>query len=238
MPKTYFVLFLMFYFHAALASQRVRHVEVNGDEIVTVRTSIGIASIIQVTDRPNSVVVGDQDSFKVEYLDQAITIKPVTLGARSNLYIYTDWKRYNVELVSGPQSAADYVVYLKPKIEKKKPAPTVHWKKFSNSLQNEGFAIRIKRLGLVKDQLGLVEFKITSTKRENLSPEWIWLSQSGEVRPIHNLVLSGLKVSPKIEVTGLLQIRLSDFDNNLIRLELRRKKTSYLTLPRIEKWTQ
>ena len=78
------------------AGQRVRHVAVQGDEIITVRTSIGIATIIQVPDRPNSVVVGDQESFKVEYLDQAITIKPLSQGVKSNLYVYTDWKRYNV----------------------------------------------------------------------------------------------------------------------------------------------
>jgi hypothetical protein len=45
------------------ANQRVRRVAVQGDQIVTVKTSLGIATIIQVPDRPNSVVVGDQDSF-------------------------------------------------------------------------------------------------------------------------------------------------------------------------------
>lgn len=74
----------------ASASERVRRVPILGDQIVTVRTSIGIATIIQVPDRPNSVVVGDQDAFKVEYLDQAITIKPLSSRAKSNLYIYTD----------------------------------------------------------------------------------------------------------------------------------------------------
>jgi hypothetical protein len=50
--------------------------------------------------------------LRVEYLDQAITIKPLSHGSKSNLYIYTDWKRFNVELVSGAESVADYVVYL------------------------------------------------------------------------------------------------------------------------------
>lgn len=238
MLKTYVALFLIFYFQAAFSSQKVRHVDVNGDEIVTVRTSIGIASIIQVPDRPNSVVVGDQDSFKVEYLDQAITIKPVNPGVRSNLYIYTDWKRFNVELVSGPQNSADYVVYLKPKVAKKKIESRIHWKKFRNSLQNDGLGIQVKRLGLVKNELGLVEFEITSSNHEHFKPEWIWLSQNGVIRPIHNLVLSGIHVGPKTSVTGLLQIRKSDIDTSPIRLEVRRKKTSFLTLPEIERWTQ
>lgn len=238
MIKTYVILFFISYFHAALASQRVRHVEVNGDEIVTVKTSLGIASIIQVPDRPNSVVVGDQDSYKVEYLDQAITIKPITPGARSNLYIYTDWKRFNVELISGPQDAADYVVYLKPKVAKKTNVSPIRWRKFNNSLQNDGLLLRIKRLGLVGNELGLVEFEITSSKKDRIKPEWIWLSQNDEVCPIHNLVLSGLDVDPKNLITGLLQVRLADFEKGPIRLEVKRKKSSYLTLPKAEQWSQ
>ena len=87
----------------ALASSRVKKVEVQKDQIVRVNTAVGIATIIQVPDRPNSVVVGDQDAFKVEYLDLAITIKPITPHGKSNLYIYTDYRRFNVELNSGPE---------------------------------------------------------------------------------------------------------------------------------------
>src|SRR5690606_17824343 len=94
------------------ASGRVRKVEVKPDQIVTVRTAIGIATIIQVPERPNSIVVGDQSAFKVEYLDQAITIKPLHGSAKSNLYIYTDYRRFNVQLVTTSEPAADYVVYL------------------------------------------------------------------------------------------------------------------------------
>jgi type IV secretory pathway VirB9-like protein len=74
------------------ADTRVRRVQVQSDQIVTIKTAIGIATIIQVPDRPNSIVVGDLSAFKVEYLDQAITIKPLHSGARSNLYVYTDYR--------------------------------------------------------------------------------------------------------------------------------------------------
>jgi hypothetical protein len=44
----------------ALASSRVKKVEVQKDQIVHVNTAMGIATIIQVPDRPNSVVVGEK----------------------------------------------------------------------------------------------------------------------------------------------------------------------------------
>ncbi|KAJ8134321.1 hypothetical protein OY671_012466, partial [Metschnikowia pulcherrima] len=69
---------------------------------------------------PTSLVVGDSSAFKVEYLDQAITIKPSRANAKSNLYVYTDWRRFNVQLVTGGEGAADYVVYLEEPIPKSK----------------------------------------------------------------------------------------------------------------------
>lgn len=225
------------------AANRVRRVSVQGDQIVTVRTSIGIATIIQVPDRPNSVVVGDQNSFKVEYLDQAITIKPLMSGAKSNLYIYTDWKRFNVELVSGGESIADYVVYLD--IPKNKPlsavAPRqeslVKWTDFKNLLRNDALTLNVKRVGRMKDGILLVEFQVTSTVKQAFKPEWIWITQSGATKPIHNLFMSALEVSPQKAILGVLQLREIDLNTNeSLRLELRRQKTSYLTINKVATW--
>ena len=215
---------------------KVRHVEVSKDEIVSVRTSIGIATIIQVPDRPNSVVVGDQDSFKVEYLDQAITIKPLVGGARSNLYVYTDYRRFNIELITGPQSVADYVVYLKqPKVKKTDP---VSWKRFSNSLTNDSIKLEVKRLGVFGNEMLLVEFNLSSTKKITFKPEWLWLIQSGEIRPIHNLVLNRLDLLPGKKISGLMQIRKSDISPfEAFKLEIKRERTTYLTLPKVNSWS-
>ena len=227
---------------SALANARVRKVPVHGDQIVTVRTSIGIATIIQVPDRPNSVVVGDQNSFKVEYLDQAITIKPIIGGAKSNLYIYTDWKRFNVELVSGSESLSDYVVYLEN--PKEKPASRngsvdtgIRWTDFKNNLKNETLELHVKRVGRANEGILLVEFSISSKSKEAFKPEWIWLTQHNETRPIHNLFLSALEVTPQRGISGVMQIREADLNTSeSMRLELRRKKLSYLTISKVATW--
>lgn len=222
------------------AAQRVRRVEVNKDQIVTVKTSLGIATIIQVPDRPNSVVVGDQDAFKVEYLDQAITIKPLSGGAKSNLYIYTDWKRYNVELVSGAEAIADYVVYLET--PKEKPAfssvkSNISWMKFSNTLRNDNLTLNVTRVGRTKESILLVEFTITSKTKETFKPEWLWLTQNDSVKPIHNLFLSALEVTPQRSLSGVLQLKATDIDpSQSMRLEMRRSRMSYLTITKAQSW--
>lgn len=225
------VVLSIIFFYSKICLAKVRTVEVASDQVVTVRTSLGIATIIQVPDRPNSVVVGDQDSFKVEYLDQAITIKPLTMGARSNLYVYTDWKRYNVELVSGPQSQADYVVYLASPQTKKSSENPIQWRKFRNSLKNENIFLQVVRIGRFRKDLLLVEFTLSTSSTVKISPEWFWATQNGGSIPIQNLVFSGLDVSPKKTVKGLLQIKFQELSDGPLRLEVRRKKLSFLTLP-------
>lgn len=225
------------------ATVRVRRVPVKNDQIVSVRTSIGIATIIQVPDRPNSVVCGDTDAFKVEYLDQAITIKPLAIGAKSNLYIYTDWKRFNVELVSGSETVADYVVYLDNPKTAPKPSETVKkdsgiiWTNFRNLLRNDSLELKVKKLGRTKNGILLVEFDISSKKKEHFKPEWLWLSQNNVTKPIHNLFLSALEVSPQRSLSGVMQLKENDVESTEpMRLELRRNKLSYLTIMKASSW--
>ncbi len=220
-----------------LASEaRVRTVEVTKDQIVTVRTALGVATIIQVPDRPNSLVVGDQSAFKVEYLDQAITIKPLHGSARSNLYIYTDYRRFNVQLVSGPEVASDYVVYLENPKEKVKSS-AIGWRKYRNNLKNDSLVFETKRLANTADGVLLIEFEVRSEARERFRPDWLWLTQSGVTRPIHSLALSEQDLGGGRSIKGVMQILKNDASiAEPLRIELRRKKISYLTIPKGVAW--
>lgn len=221
------------------ANIRVRRVAVIGDQIVTVHTAMGIATIIQVPDRPNSVVVGDQDAFKVEYLDQAITIKPLSGRAKSNLYVYTDWKRYNVQLVSGIEAIADYVVYLENPKEDVKTAKSssVTWTTCKKSLKNDNLKLEVTRLGRAKDGVLLIEFLIRGSSKEEIKPESIWIAQNGMIRPIQNLFLSAVEVLPSSPVSGVIQLQQDDFDSSMpIQIELRRKKTAFLIIQKVKQW--
>lgn len=215
---------------------RVRTVEVKKDQIVTVKTALGVATIIQVPDRPNSLVVGDQNAFKVEYLDQAITIKPLHGNARSNLYIYTDYRRFNVQLVTTNESLADYVVYLENPQEKIKSS-AIGWQNYRNQLKNESLVLETKRLAKTADGVLLIEFEVRSETRERFRPDWLWLTQEGKSRPIHNLALSAQELIPGRPLKGLIQILRADISAaESLRVELRRKKTSYLTIPKGVVW--
>lgn len=225
------------------AKDRVRKLEVKLDQISKINTSVGIATIIQVPDRPNKVVLGNQDLFKIEYLDQAITIKPLSRQAKSNLYIYTDYRRFNVELISGDQSLADYVVYLedeKPKfisLKKNDVVEKIKWKKFFKTLKNESLHLETRRLGFNSNGVIFLQFTINSKKEVEFKPEWIWITQNGVTVAIHNLFLSNLKIAKGKSINAVLQLKVSEVNPDLpIRLEMRKERTSYLTIQKIASW--
>ncbi len=231
------LLFAFYHPGKAWANARVRKVQVQQDQIVQVRTAIGIATIIQVPERPNSLVVGDQAGFKVEYLDQAITIKPSYSGARSNLYIYTDYRRFNVQLVTTSEANADYVVYLENPKQVTPPSSAIKWKNYRNHLKNDDIFIETRRLAMTKDGVLLLEFEISSNAKEKFRPDWIWLTQNGKTCAIHNLAFSGEFLQKGKSLKAIMQVLKSDIrDNESFRFELRRKKTSYLSLPKVALW--
>lgn len=234
------LLILIFMPFCTYASIRVRHIEYKHDQIVTVRAAIGIATIIQVPDRPNSVVVGDQDKFKVEYLDQAITIKPLQPGVKSNLYVYTDFQRYNVQLVTGPEASADYVVYLEN--VKVKPMDTkskINWIPYARSFTNETVSFTTQKIGSTGNGILLIEFQLKGSRKESIKPDWFWLTQEGVTKPIHNLIFSSLEVEPNRPVTGVIQVLQKDIQTTApLRIEMRRKKTSFITLPEVKTWNK
>lgn len=236
MIKIFCITILSLVTTVAMANTRVRRVSVIGDQIITVRTALGIATIIQVPDRPNSVVVGDQEAFKVEYLDQAVTIKPLDSSAKTNIYIYTDWKRYNVELISGAGAVADYVVYLEnPK--KKMEVSEIKWIEFKRSFRNGDILLETKRVAKLKNGILQIEFYLTSEKKQSIHPEWIWITQGGKTRPINNLILSSLEITPHTKVQGVLQLLASDFESSeTFRLEIKRDKTTFLTIKKVDSW--
>lgn len=231
-----FLLFTLLAVPIDAPADRVRKVTMKHDQIVQVKTSVGVATIIQVADAPTSLVVGDAESFKVEFLDQAITIKPLSRTAKSNLYIYTEYRRYGVQLVTVPEPAADYVVYLLNEPSKQKPAFGQKWKDVSYSLRSEAFDLRVKRTSQTASS-GFLEIELTGSKASEVDPAQIWLTQGNSTVPIQRLVLSGFHLSKGNAVRGMIEILKADVNTSLpLNLEVRAKKKSFVQIPKVSLW--
>ncbi len=234
--------FLLFFllFPISLAANPARKIIVRKDEVVTVKTALGIATIIQVPDQPTSVVLGDSAAFKVEYLNQAITIKPLHGRATSNLYIHTDYNRYSVKLVTGAQSSADYVVYLKsyeaPKPKSEAHASNLHWKDIGVRRSSEFGEIVFRRMAQTPTAIRL-EFEITPNRSGRIDPGSFWLLQGKVNKPIQDLLLSTLDAKKGERVTATLIVRKSDLKTGEAAVvDIRLKNTASFHLSKELLW--
>lgn len=234
------IVFLLL-FPLTLAANPARRVIVKKDEVVTVKTALGIATIIQVPDQPTSVVLGDSAAFKVEYLDQAITIKPLHRNATSNLYIHTNYDRYSVKLVTGAQAVADYVVYLSPYSV---PNPktdqaankTLRWKTIGVSKKTSIGQITLLRIAKTSSAI-LIEMEISPDKNRRLDPGVFWLKQGFENRPIQDLLLSSLDAKKSQPVIVTLIVRKADLKQNFPAVvEVKSGSTTTFTLTKEWLW--
>jgi hypothetical protein len=214
----------------------VRHILVKKDQVIAIKTAIGIATLIQVPDRPTSAIIGDTESFKVEYLDSGVTIKPLHFGAKTNLYIYTDSQRFNIHLIPTPKESADYIVYLKNYVDQPVRV-NPKWRKFEKVDSKNGVTLKIKRLGWVPPETFLIEFQITSKKDFTIKPEWFWMTQDKKYKPIQNLILSKLTASEGSPIAGLISQKLRDLAERApIHFEMRGPKPFSTTLPEVSQW--
>jgi hypothetical protein len=234
-------LFILALFPLTTMANPARRIVVHKDEVVTVKTALGIATIIQVPDQPTSVVLGDSSAFKVEYLNQAITIKPLHGHATSNLYVHTDYERYSVKLVTGVQTAADYVVYLSP-FRSPDPRPdvtgqTLRWKTIGVRKKSAIGWLTLTRLAKTSSAV-LVDIEILPNQNRRLDPGIFWLRQGADNRPIQDLLLSTLDAKKGHPVTATLVVRRADLKpQSPSTFEVKSGGTTTFTLTKESLWT-
>lgn len=204
-------IFCIFVILPCIKSQaaRIRSITFQTDSILNVKTALGIATIVQIPEVIGSAIIGDQSGFKVEYLDKAVTIKPLRFGAKTNLYLVTDSRRYNIRLTTESQELADYIVYVKDSVPKNSKIKWISFRKFSES---NGTRMNIGRIGISENGFILIDgqISVSNSNTIQLKPQDIWIKQNGVSKVINGLYLSQLKVSKKNPATIGISLAKSD----------------------------
>lgn len=215
------------------ATASVRSVVLKGDELLTVKTALGIATIVQVPTPIQSAIIGDQSGFRIEYLDRAVTIKPLRYGAKTNLYLLTEPRRFNLRLVTLSQDVADYVVYVR---EPGAAAPPV-WRPLALSKTGKEATLLLSRISMTPQGFLLIEGRFTSKTRFPVKPEQIWVKQGKDSRTIQHLYLSDTAATKDRPVLLGLSINRTDLkEKSAITVELRGQETLSITISEAAVW--
>ncbi len=229
------VALLMVTLMSSPAIAHVRNIAANGDNILNVRTALGIATIIQLPETIQSAIIGDGSGFKVEYIDRAVTIKPLRFGVKTNLYLVTEKRRYNLRLVTQAQDLADYVVYVRnPDIK-----DAVKWLKLNQFGEVDNIRLTVNRIAMSDGGFILIDARLSSTSNEPmaLKPENFWIVQGNTSRTINGLFISNLALSKSNSVSIGISLAKSDLlANKPIVIELRMKHKISVSIPEAKLW--
>lgn len=78
----------------------VRTVGVSGDSMTPIYLKLGKSTVLRFTDKPRKVVVGNQNYYGLEFIENDLAIQP--LGAvPTNLFVYTESRTYGFLLMPG-----------------------------------------------------------------------------------------------------------------------------------------
>lgn len=234
--KSILVLTAVALFIGSISFAQIRKTTSKEDEILTVKTALGIATIVQLPEVVQSAIIGDQSGFKIEYLDKAVTIKPLRWGAKTNLYLVTTSRRFNLRLVTGSQEIADYIVYLK---KPEPPRPETQWRAISRSAIQKNLKLTIVRIGQSPGGFILIDALLSSTlpQRMVVSPESVWIKQSGNSKVVNSLFMSDSKVGKEKPLRLGISLAKSDLLNGKpLVLEINSEQSVSIQLVEAELW--
>lgn len=227
-------LFLLFFAltFSFYVSAQIRKVPFSDDQILTVKTALGIATIIQLPETIQSAIIGDQSAFKIEYLDKAVTIKPLRGSAKTNLYLVADKKRYNIRLHTMNQETADYIVYIvAPGTESS--LSRALWLKSGKSTDLNGLLLTIERVGVTESDFVLIDLslKLKTNEFVTIKPEDVWVYQQDNSKIINSLFLSSAKLSKEKPIRIGISVAKSDLvKGKPLRIEFKGTKTISITV--------
>ena len=193
------LLFLLLSF--AQASQ-VKELKLKPQEVGVVNTAVGYSTVVQLSQKPLNVVIGDQTSFRVEFINDSITIKPLRPGAKTNLFIFTENDRFNLTIRVGPAAAVDYVVRVRRIFSD--PQKTVQ---LNLTRSKNGLTFTLLRI-THKDSEAFLDFTVQNQRKKfiTLNPEHFRVTVDNVVRTIRSLYIDTPSIKPGAWASGSLLV--------------------------------
>lgn len=113
---------------------KVRDLYVNDSEMPMINLKMGKSTVLRFGEKPKKVVIGNQNYFNVEFIDNDVTIQPLGI-VTTNVFIYGEYQTYGLILDANNQPNYDDLVVIRrgfqPRVEikdKVAPGPPIDFK--------------------------------------------------------------------------------------------------------------
>lgn len=217
-------IFIAFVLLSLGVSAQIKQTKANNNDITLIKTSIGIATIIELNEPIQAAIIGDQSSFKIEALDKAVTIKPLYSHAKSNLFLITAKRRYSFRLQTMSVEQADYIVRVKDEDENKSD---IKWISVPTNQKSVSFYIKDIKVTSSKAGYFILQGKIYPQAGKGtykLKSEDFWVRQNKASVEIQTLYLSDETLN-KNSIKFALAIFKSDLKSQGLSIEIKDKNS-------------
>lgn len=107
------ILILLFtFFAASISHAKVRDLYINSNEMGHINLKMGQSTVLRFLEKPKKVVIGNQNYFNVEFIDNDVTIQPLGT-AKTNLFVYGEYNTYGLILSVDSDAHYDDLVIVK-----------------------------------------------------------------------------------------------------------------------------
>jgi hypothetical protein len=201
------------------SANTIRKVDADENRVAVVHTAMGFSTILEFPTKPSSAVLGDQDAFKIEYVGNSITVKPLIPGATSNLFVFTEYHRFNCTLKTGNRTEVDYIVNIVPSETHQETTIASHDPHeiiLNHSSQFKGFELRVISIlpPASRDDpraAEVVRFELKSKdKKYAFSPASVGVKQGGQFLDLESIYLDAMELHPGKAITGKLVVLNQD----------------------------
>jgi hypothetical protein len=96
--RTIIVLSLLFAFVPGVYAAKSRTVYLNDTDMTQVRIMPGRSTILNFPIRPTKVILGNQGSFTVEFVENDLALNALRSQAQGNLFAYMEGRRFAFDL--------------------------------------------------------------------------------------------------------------------------------------------
>lgn len=218
---------------ASVTFANIKNVTPKTDEIIEIKTALGIATIIQMPEAIQSAIMGDQSAYRIEYVGGAVTIKPLRGGAKTNLYLFTKDRRYNLRLTIVPQNIAYYIVYIR----KADLGVGPRWIQIGQTVSGNDYVLKLLKIGSTSDGILLLNLSVTAKKSLALAPSDFWLLQDKDSKVLQSLFLSRTNLKKDQTTSVGISVKRSELSSAGLAVEVRNgPKPLRLEVPKGAVW--
>ena len=96
----------------SISHARVRDVYIAPNEMGVINLRMGQSTVLRFQEKPKKVVIGNQNYFNVEFIENDVTIQPLGV-ASTNLFVYGEYNTYGIILKVNGSGEYDDLAFVK-----------------------------------------------------------------------------------------------------------------------------